>query len=218
MILGNWTRVLLLSLGIIYSQGSFGQSYCGSAGRGAMDYNDHRYHLGGGQGAAGKLAAVERRHFTPKVEQLISGESTSVLLADLDYTLSMFPNHHRALLALSRYDLKLNGRLPRIDKPYPQTVECYFQRALDFRPNDPGTLQIFGMHHHMNGRYREAIAAYSRAESLMKSPELDYNMGLSYLELKEYDKAREYAIKAYSAGYPLPGLKNRLARQGVTLE
>src|SRR3990170_454495 len=50
----------------------------------------------------GKLAVVEKRHFTPKVERLISGESNSKPGPDIGYTLNKFPNHHRALLALSK--------------------------------------------------------------------------------------------------------------------
>jgi hypothetical protein len=43
-----------------------------------------------------------------------------------------------------------------------------------------------------------------------KSPELHYNYGLLLTQLKDYEKARKHAKKAYDGGYPLPGLKNQL--------
>ena len=40
---------------------------------------------------------------------------------------------------------------------------------------------------------------------------INYNLGLLYLKAKDYDKAAEYADKAYALGFPLPGLRNQLA-------
>jgi tetratricopeptide (TPR) repeat protein len=45
-----------------------------------------------------------------------------------------------------------------------------------------------------------------------ESAELNYFLGLTYFDLKNIDLARQYADKAYALGYPLPGLRNRLAR------
>ena len=44
------------------------------------------------------------------------------------------------------------------------------------------------------------------------SAELNYFLGLTYLDLHRVDLAKTYADKAYSLGYPLPGLRNKLAR------
>ena len=41
-----------------------------------------------------------------------------------------------------------------------------------------------------------------------------YNLGLLYVRKKDYDKARASADKAYGAGFPLPGLKNKLLEAG----
>ena len=46
------------------------------------------------------LKIVENAHFTPRIEQLQPGER--VLSGDLSYTLNVFPNHHRALMAITR--------------------------------------------------------------------------------------------------------------------
>ena len=40
------------------------------------------------------------------------------------------------------------------------------------------------------------------------------DLGLAYADLKQYDKALESAHRAYGAGFPLPGLKNKLKRAG----
>ena len=40
---------------------------------------------------------------------------------------------------------------------------------------------------------------------------INYNLGLVYMKLKDYDNAKIYADKAYSLGFPLPGLRNQLA-------
>jgi len=49
------------------------------------------------------------------------------------------------------------------------------------------------------------------------SAELHYALGLSYANTKEYERAVEHARKAYALGYPLPGLRNLLARAGYKL-
>jgi tetratricopeptide (TPR) repeat protein len=51
-----------------------------------------------------------------------------------------------------------------------------------------------------------------------RSVEIHYNLGLILLELGELDRAYEYASKAYAAGYPLPGLKERLKKAGAWKE
>ena len=49
------------------------------------------------------------------------------------YTLNVFPNHHRALMALIKLAKKEKTNRPR-DMGY--TVECRFDRAERFAPND----------------------------------------------------------------------------------
>ena len=64
-------------------------------------------------------------------------------------------------------------------------------------------------------RYKEAIPHYELAEKHLKSnPNLFYNMGLLYFNLKEYDKSRDYAKKAHAGGFHLLGLKQMLVKAG----
>jgi tetratricopeptide (TPR) repeat protein len=182
---------------------------------GPFDYSDPSYHSP--NGSVGMLRTVEKAHFTPRVEQLIGGQSTSVMMADIAYTLGKFPNHHRALYSLIKYDKRLGGRLPQTGKSFEQSVECYFQRALQFRPADGNTLQLYGLYHHLNGRHEQARDAYLAAVRYLDSAQVHYNLGLVYLELGNLEQAAEHARRAYTLGHPLPGLRNKLAERGVEL-
>lgn len=162
------------------------------------------------QAEAANINLVERFHFNSKVSALISG-LTAPLPMDIAYTLRQIPNHYGALNAMARYQLK-NPR--RADAEY-LTAECYFERAFAFRPED-GTLHLlYGVYLHQKKDYRQALAAYERAQSLkLDSSELAYDMGLLYFDMGEYKQSREYALKAYEAGFPLQGLKKKLAAAG----
>ena len=64
-------------------------------------------------------------------------------------------------------------------------------------------------------RYKDAIPHYELAEKRLKNnPNLFYNMGLLYFHLKEYDKSRDYAKKAYAGGFNILGLKQLLVKAG----
>ena len=79
-----------------------------------------------------KLPIVEGAHFTPEVEALVRGR-TGLVGGDIDYTLRAFPNHHRALVSM----MKLGERMKAPQVPGAHySVECYFDRALRFKPND----------------------------------------------------------------------------------
>ena len=43
---------------------------------------------------------------------------------------------------------------------------------------------------------------------------IHYNLGLVYLDLKDYPKAREHAQRAYELGFALTGLRKRLEAGG----
>lgn len=50
------------------------------------------------------------------------------------------------------------------------------------------------------------------------SAELDYDLGLICLEMRDSDEAVKYARRAYELGYPLPGLRDKLIRLGAWKE
>jgi hypothetical protein len=78
------------------------------------------------------LATVEAFHFTSEVENLRSGV-TGTIGSDLNYTLLMFPNHHRALTSMGNLALREKTLKPQGAQ---FSIECFFDRALRFKPND----------------------------------------------------------------------------------
>lgn len=166
---------------------------------------------------AENLPIVEQYHFDAGVEQLrgvIGVANSSARLADdLDYTLRAFPNHHRALYAMVRYYLT---KVPAGSKKLHYSAECYFDRALRLSPGDPTVRLIGGYYYQKTGDQEMARQHYEAAlEIAPNSAEVQYNVGLWLFDLKEYDRARSHAVKAYDLGYPLPGLRNKLRRVGA---
>lgn len=175
---------------------------CGSLENayGPFDYRD----LGN---RADKLPVVEAHHFTRDVEQLRAGKS-GYLIGDLDYTLRAFPNHPRALMAVSRYDLQGGVFRPETEP----SAECYFMRALAFAPDDATAHLLYGNYLLKRKKMNDAKKHYEQAISLdPTSPEITYNAGLFFLEIGDLERAKEMARIAYDAEYPLPGLKKKIA-------
>jgi len=159
-----------------------------------------------------KLPIVQRAHFTSNVEQLIRGETALGPMNDIAYTLNRFPNHHRALYSMMRYNLALEQRPAAGARRSP---ECWFERAIRFKGDDGTVRMIFGIYLHQTDRPDAALIRYQEALALIpNSAEVHYNMGLAYFEMDRFDDAVEHALKAYELGYPLPGLRNRLASVG----
>ncbi len=158
-----------------------------------------------------KLRIVEAFHFTTSVETLKEGKSGS-LGSDLDYTLRAFPNHHRALYAMMRLGERSYAGQPK-GAQYP--VECYFERAVRFRADDAQVRVLYGFYLIRGKRTDEARTQFAGAEKLEPSdPQVLYNIGLGYAELKDYDKSLEYAHKAYDAGVTFTGLRDKLKQAG----
>ena len=161
---------------------------------------------------AENINVVERFHFTEPIASLRAEN----LGGDLSYLLRVFPNHPQGLLALARLALRDKSTWIR---QMPYSVECWFDRAARFSPNDPVPPMIAGTYLARLGRTAEALAELDRSASLGDDDaNLNYNLGLGYLEAKKYDKALAHARKAYAAGFPLPGLRDRLVKAGAWKE
>ena len=154
------------------------------------------------------LPIVETFHFTPDVESLRHGSSGTVL-GDLRYTLRAFPNHHRALKSIARYALA-GGQFP-IDDSIP-SAECYFDRAIAFRADDASVRVIYANYLFKTGGREEARKQYEEALRLApESVEINYVAGLFFVDIGDLERARKLAKMAYDNGYPLPGLRKKLA-------
>lgn len=159
------------------------------------------------------LRLVEGAHFMPRVNELVEDRKDSSVISDIDYTLRAFPNHHKALYAVTRYWFlpKTSKRITNWQTP----PECYFQRAINFKKDDGVVKMLYGLYLHKLKRHKNAGKLYLEAEKLTPdSAQLSYNIGLLYYDTKKYDLAKKYAKKAYAAGYPLPGLQRKLKKAG----
>lgn len=162
-----------------------------------------------------QILLVESAHFTPDVEQNIQGNSTYIG-GDLDYTLRAWPNHPRALASMSRQGL-IEKTVQARGAHFP--VDCYFLRALEFAPDDGTVHAVYANHLFAHGKLDESLAEFKRAVELEpQNATINYNAGLAYLRVKDYDKALAHAQKAYALGFPLPGLKNKLIEAGKWVE
>ncbi len=160
----------------------------------------------------GQLEVVEESHFSEGVESLHQGQTTTAL-GDLHYTLSAWPNHHRALNSVLKYRLQNMAEWPEDAREPP--AECYLQRAINFSPNDAKPYMMYALLMHKAAQYDKALTAYQSAIRLLPNDVVtQYNMGLTLVELKKYEEAKTVAEKVYAAGFPLPGLKKKLIAAG----
>lgn len=175
---------------------------------GPYDYTNYSHYLE-------FLPVVEVYHFTPEVEQLIAGESGTIY-DDLAYTLRAFPNHHRALLAITKYEdsVKDANAKEKVGRNY--SIDCFFRRGIVFAPSDGVVRLIYATYLHQNRKLTQAKAQYETALKINpNSSEVHYNMGLLYYDTDELGLAVRHGRKAYELGYPLQGLKNKLISKGV---
>ncbi len=153
---------------------------------------------------------IEQYHFTPDVAALRKGASTTNIAGDISYTLAVFPNHPRALMAISDLARKEKTRKPKGSR---YDVDCWFERALRFAPDDATVHLVLGVSKLKDGVPAVAVKELDiAAKAFPDNPMVHYNLGLAYLDLKDYDKAREEAQKAYDLGAQLPGLRDMLKR------
>lgn len=184
-------------------------------GYGPFDYTNFHHRndwVGGGSESA--LHLVESAHFSPDSENLIKPMGAG-FLGDFDYTLRAFPNHHRALLSLVRFQLEVNKKIRKPEKEY-SPVECYFQRAIHFSSKDSATYSLYAYFLSKIGEKQKAQEQYEKALTIAPdSSKIEYAYSLLLIDLKQYDKALEYAQKAYQHGKPPLGLQNKLKKLGV---
>ena len=108
-----------------------------------------------------------------------------------------------------------NNEIPRKADPG-KDPDYWFRRAQDFAPHDGTLPHLYGIYLYNVGRYDEARDQYVKALAFDEnSPDVNYNAGLLYVALEDYDKALDHATRAYDMGYPLPGLRNKLITAGV---
>lgn len=181
---------------------------CGSLKNayGPFDYRTRRDMLG----------IVEDAHFNQAAEMLVRPMGRH-FGGDFDYTLRASPNHHRALVSLSRYAEKV--KLTQIpDARY--TVDCYFDRAMRFATDDLIVRMIYAGHLIRTKREADALVHldYVAQKAAPDNPFTHYNLGLLYVEIKRYDKALPQAHAAMKLGLPRTELRDALKKAGKWTE
>ena len=198
---------VLAALTLTYATTATAQPTVSGCGSLANSFGPHDYRTERGQ----PLRLVEGAHFTPVVEALISGHR-GYLGGDLDYTLRAFPNHHRALVSMMRYGERTKTPQPP-NVRYP--VECYFLRAVQFQPDDTTVRMLYATFLQKAGRGQVADEQLRLAEEYAKDNAFThYNIGLVYLDGKNYESALRQAHRAYALGFPRTELKERLQAAG----
>lgn len=181
-----------------YAQG--GPNNCGSIANhyGPFDYRTQR----------NKLKIVEDFHFTAAVESLSRGHTSTTPGPDIAYTLHTSPNHHRALMALVRLSGKLKTPQPQ---GMPLSVDCYFDRAIRFAPDDSLVRVIYSQFLSKGGRSNESLQQLDAAVVHAKDNAFShYNIGLAYFDQGQFDKALAQAHKAAALGFERIELADRL--------
>ena len=95
-------------------------------------------------------------------------------------------------------------------------VECYFERAMQFRPADRAVRVIYASYLGKTGKKTEAINQLLRVQEMdgPKNPYVPYEIGLLYFDLGDFEKSLAFAHRANREGATLEGLKNRLLKAG----
>lgn len=148
-------------------------------------------------------------HLDPAMEWMDAGRFSEFELRHIDFLLQRWPNHYLALQALIRFER--GGGRASPTKP----AVCYFELAHMFAPKDANVLILQGIYFH--GQNDEEMTERSWQEALAIDPDsadAHYNLGLLYFNTERFDASLHHATAAYNAGYPLPGLRNKLRRAG----
>jgi tetratricopeptide (TPR) repeat protein len=202
---------LILSPTFGHATGAYIQDGCGApppVGTTVGQLWPADYRLGGWP-----VELVERFHFIPEYEyKFDSWWKKDGFGVDMEYTLRHIPNHPRALLLTIRYGEKMQSDQP----PHLRhTIECYLIRAIRFREDDMVVRMIYARYLFEKGRTKAAMEQLDTVASLSKDdPMTNYNLGLLYLDFKDYDKSLHFARVAYALGITKPGLREALKHLG----
>ena len=162
-----------------------------------------------------QLDLVEKVHFTAGVESL-TRVGSSYFADDISYTLRVFPNHPRALITIQRL-----AEREKTDKPaYAQwSIPCYFERAIRFQRDDVIVRMLFASYLIKKNRFDEATQQLDQTIELAgDEPFTHYNIGLVFLDMKNYERALEQAHRAAELGFTRTALKDRLVAAGKWVE
>lgn len=202
------TLGLCLVLGVTGATAQTGPQACGNPFRNHYGPFDYR------TASLETRKLVEDYHFTVGVETLTQPKSTTFrnMAQDVQYVLNVFPNHHRALITME----KLTQRW-KVDPAPGATlpVECYFDRAIRFRPDDTVARALYAQFLARRGRSEQAALQLQQAAEHAQDNALShYNIGLVFFEIGRHEQALAQAHRALAMGYPRTELADKLKAAG----
>jgi tetratricopeptide (TPR) repeat protein len=154
------------------------------------------------------IQSVELYHLGP-AEQNLHAKRYRAAAGEIDFMLRAFPNHPKALQLMVNLCAQWKSPVCAVQ------LGEKFEKAIAVNPNAPTTYVVLGNLHQSIGQFANAIESYKRALQLdADSVNAEYNLGLAYLETKQFDLANEHAQRAYELGAPLPGLRDKLMKAG----
>ena len=106
-----------------------------------------------------------------------------------------------------------------LDRGQVARAESLLKEAISAAPSEPNGYVALASVYQREGKMVLARDTLLTGDSATEgaSAEIAYNLGLVSLELGDKEAARAYAERAYRMGYPLPGLRRKLAAVGVVL-
>lgn len=155
---------------------------------------------------------VEEFHFTIGIETMTRPKNTLFheMAQDVEYTLGVFPNHPRALNTMAR----LAERWKRDPPPGTKlSVECWFDRAVRFRPDDTVVRSLYAQWLHKRKRKDDAVRQLRIAREHARENALSvYNIGLVAFEVGDHELALQLAHEARRLGFPRQELPDLLKK------
>lgn len=154
---------------------------------------------------------VEIAHFTKGVETL-TRHATGSFGHDIGYALAVFPNHPRAILTMETLAAKEKADPP---EGADMTVECYYARGMLFSPDDYLFRMLYVNFLVRRNRLEEAHRFLDYVvEKTPENPLTQFNAGMLFFDMKDYDKALIQAHRVMAMGMMRPELRDRLNSVG----
>jgi tetratricopeptide (TPR) repeat protein len=168
-----------------------------------------------------KLPIVESYHFTNETRQLLPEKSGTakgqVDIGGIEYTLTAFPNHYKALDALVNYHIIFRYEIKKNNMRSAKTsVACYFLRAINYAPDDATVRILFATYLKKIKKFQLADDLYQQAINLEPDNlKFRYSYGLFLVKQNKLSMAKEQAKIIYSEDFPRLTLKQQLKAAGT---
>ena len=182
---------------------SFGERRAAEASIGAATYLHVHHHCAG-------LAWLARAKLegNPQVRTHMLNRARDESMYTLRNVDTTSPLYSSICANLARTE-QAQGKIP--------VAEGYYDSAMKANPTDPQPYVGLALLYRDTKRLEPAreVLLNGLTATEGKAIEIHYTLGLICLELKDQPCAVEHARTAYEGGYPLPGLRDKLAKLGL---